>query len=120
MENFEKIFVDGVYVIAVNLNRSTINDAYAFREIVEEEFKSGHTKLVFDLSKCNTIDSTFFGVIIMALGRVNDIGEKLKVVEPANAKESIFKLTNTLDLFDIYKTREAAIQSFESGSQPKS
>ena len=37
MKNFEKIFVDGVYVIAVNLDRSTINDAYAFREIVEAE-----------------------------------------------------------------------------------
>ena len=116
MKNFEKIFVNGVYVIAVNLDRSTINDAYAFREIVEEEFKSGHTKLVFDLSRCNTIDSTFFGVIIMALGKVNDIGEKLKVVEPTNAKESIFKLTNTLELFDLYKTREEAIRSFESDS----
>jgi len=114
LKNFEKIFVDGVYVIAVNLDRSTINDAYAFREIVEAEFKSGHTKLVFDLSKCNSIDSTFFGVIIMALGKVNDIGEKLKVVEPLNAKESIFKLTNTTELFDLYKTREAAVKSFES------
>jgi len=120
MENFEKIFVDGVFVIAVNLTRSTINEAIAFRKIVEEEINAGHTNLVIDLSKCDFIDSTFFGAIIMALGMMNDIGEKLKVVKPVNPREAIFITTNTLELFDLYKTREDAIKSFESGSQPKS
>ena len=120
MEDFEKIYVDGVYVIAVNLTRSTINEAFAFRKIVEEEIKSGHTNLVIDLSKCNSIDSTFFGAIMMALQKTNDIGKKLKVVKPVNAKESIFVLTNTLELFAISQTREDAIKSFESDSQPKS
>jgi anti-anti-sigma factor len=120
LKDFEKIYVDGVYVIAVNLTRSTINQAFAFRKIVEEEIKSGHTKLVIDLSKCNSIDSTFFGAIMMALEKTNDIGKKLKVVEPVNAKESIFILTNTLELFDLYKTREDALKSFEIGFQPNS
>ena len=119
MEDFEKIFIDGVVLIAVNLTRSTINEAFAFRKIVEEEIKSGHTNLVIDLSKCNSIDSTFFGAIMMALEKTNYIGKKLKVVEPVNAKESIFILTNTLELFDLYKTREDAIKSFEDDSQPK-
>jgi hypothetical protein len=56
----------------------------------------------------------------MALNMMNDIGEKLKVVKPENPNEAIFITTNTLELFDLYNTREDAIKSFESGSQPKS
>jgi anti-anti-sigma factor len=116
LEDFEKIFVDGVIVIAVNVCRSTINEASAFRKIVEEELNSGHTKLVIDLSKCDHIDSTFFGSIIMALNMTSDLGEKLKVVKPASTKEDIFLTTHTLELFDLYKTRKDAINSFESDS----
>jgi len=119
LEDFEKIFIDGVYVIAVNLTRSTIDEAVAFRKIVEEEINSGHTNLVIDLSQCDYIDSTFFGAIMWALGMLNDLGDNLKVVESVSSKESIFFTTNTLGLIELYKSREDAIKSFESSSQPK-
>ena len=112
MEAFEKIFVDGVFVIAVNLTRSTINESNEFREIIEVEINSGHTNLVIDLSRCDYIDSTFFGAIIWALGELSNIGKKLKVVKQAISKEDIFLTTKTLELFDLYKTREDAIKSF--------
>ncbi len=120
MENFEKIYVDGVIVIEVNLIRSTIEEAIAFRKLIEEEINSGQTKLVIDLSKCDYIDSTFFGGIIWALGELSDKGKKLKVVKQAISKEDIFTITNTLSVFDLYKTREEAIKSFEEDIQPES
>ena len=119
MEDFEKTYVDGVVVIVVNLCRSTINESDAFRRLVEEEINSGHTKFVIDLSKCDYIDSTFFGAIIMALNTTKDFGEKLKIIKPVNPKDDIFIRTKTLELFDFYRSRKAAIKSFESGSQPK-
>ncbi len=120
MEAFEIIYVDDVIVIEVNLIRSSIDEAIAFRKIAEEEINSGHTKLVIDLSKCDYIDSTFFGALIMASGMMNDIGYKLKVVKPAISGEYIFTTTHTLRLFDIYKTREEAIKSFEGDIQSES
>ena len=120
MEDFEIIYVDGVFVIAVNLIRSTLNESIAFRKMVEGEINSGHTKLVIDISKCDYIDSTFFGGIIWALGELSDKGKKLKVVKPTIVGEDIFTITNTLSVFDIYKTREEAIKSFEEDTQPES
>ncbi len=120
MEDFEQIYTDGVFVIAVNLLRSTINEAFAFRKIVKEEIESGHTNLVIDLSMCDYIDSTFFGAIMWALGMLNDLGDNLKVVEPVSSNESIFFTTNTLGLIELYKSREDAIKSFDSDSEPKS
>ena len=120
MEGFEKIHVGDVFVISVNPTRATINEAIAFKKIVKEDIDSGHTKVVIDISKCDYIDSTFFGAIVVASRMLIDIGFKLKVVKPAIVGEYLFNHTNTLKLFDKYKTREEAIKSFEEGIQPES
>ena len=120
MEDFEKIFVDGVFVIEVNLIRSTMLEANEFKKLIKEEISSGHTKLVIDLSKCDYIDSTFFGALIMSTKKLNDLGYMLKVVKPAIAGEFIFTKTHTQSVFDIYETREEAIKSFDEDIQPES
>jgi len=120
LKDFQIIYVDGVFVIEINLIRSTLNEAIAFRKILEKEINSGHTKLVIDLSKCDYMDSSFFGAIVLASKMLNQIGYKLKVVKPAIAEEDIFTHINTSSLFDKYKTREEAIKSFEEDIQPES
>ena len=117
MENFEKIYVNGVVVLEVNLTRAILNEAIDFRKIVEEEINSGQTQLVIDLSNCDYIDSTFFGTIIMASKMLIDMGYKLKVVIPTIVGESIFIHTKTPKVFDKYKTREDAVKSFEDDIQ---
>jgi anti-anti-sigma regulatory factor len=120
LENFEKIYVNGVVILEVNLTRAILNEAIDFRKIVEEEINSGQTQLVIDLSKCDYIDSAFFGTIIMASKMLINIGYKLKVVKPTIVGESIFIHTKTPKVFDKYKTREDAIKSFEEDIQPES
>ena len=120
MENIEKIYVDGVIVIKVNLIRAILNESIALRGIVDEEINSGQTKLVIDLSECVYIDSTFFGAIIMASKRLIAIGYKLRVVEPAIVGQSIVFSINTSKIFDKYETREDAIKSFQGDIQPES
>ena len=114
MEDYELIYIDGFYIviIAVNLTRLTINEATAFREIVDEEINSGHKNLVIDISKCEFIDSVFLGVIIKALKVINSKGYTLKLVKPGTQAEDLFTDRNLTRLFDLYKTREDAIKSF--------
>jgi len=118
LEDIEKIYVNDVVIIAINLNRAILHEAVAFRKIVDDEIDSGQTNLVIDLSKCAYIDSTFFGAIIATSKKLINIGYKLKVVEPSIAGEYLFTYTNTVKVFDKYKTREDAIKSFEEDIQP--
>ena len=118
--NFETISENGSTVIGINLTRSTVNEAIAFRKIAEMELNSGINQLVIDLSRCEYMDSTFFGVIIMLSKMMKGKGNKLKIVKQLNPKEDIFEQTNTLELFDMYETREDALKSFEHESQPES
>jgi len=55
----------------------------------------------------------------MSTKKLNDLGYMLKVVKPAIRGEYIFTKTHTQSLFDIYKTREEAIKSFEEDIQPE-
>ena len=120
MEDFEKIYVDGVIVIKVNLIRAILNESIALRGIVDDEINSGRTKLVIDCSECVYIDSTFFGAIVLTSKRLINIGYKLRVVEPAIVGQSIVFSINTSKIFDKYETREDAIKSFQGDIQPES
>ena len=113
MEDFEKIIVKDICVLAVNLVRSTLNEVNAFTKVVEEVINSRYSNLVFDLSRCEFIDSTFYGAIIIAMKKINAKGYRLRIVEPVNSGENIFTAINIRKLFDIYKTREDAIKGFE-------
>ena len=117
MKAFEKIYIDGVFVIVVNCTRSTFLEANEFRDLIKDELFAGHNKLVIDLTKCEYIDSTFFGAIMMTLELMKGKGYKLKIVKPAISGESIFATTHTLSLFEIFKTREEAIKSFKKDFQ---
>lgn len=115
MEDFEIKIVDDVTVIGVNLSRATLNEATVFSKIVEEVINSDNSNFVIDVSRCDFIDSTFFGAIVIAFKKIKAKGCKMKVVEPANTGEDIFTTRNFRRLFDLYKTREDAIKSFKNG-----
>ena len=120
MENFEIIENDGVFVIVAHLICPTYLEAKEFTEIINLKIGLGQTKLVVDISSCEHIDSTFIGAIIKSFKEVNTYGGALKIVKPVDSRVDIFILTNTLNVFDLYNTREDAVKSFENDSQPES
>ena len=112
MRGIEKINLEDVVVLSIELSHSTLLDSKKFKSLIEEEINLGHYKLIIDLNKCEHIDSTFLGGIMMTFQKMNESGGKMKIVKPANPKEDIFDVTKTHELFDMYKTREAALNSF--------
>lgn len=113
MEDIERIYIDNVSVIIINLTFATVYDAKEFRKIIDEEINSGYKRFVIDLSKCEKICSMFFGAVVGTLNKMKDIGGKLKIVEPENSKEDIFTKTDTRKLFEIYKSSVDAIKKYE-------
>jgi len=120
LDNFETIKADDVIVIIAHLICPTFLEANEFMEKINLQVGVGHTKLVVDISLCEHIDSTFIGAIIKSFKQVTSVDGALRIVKPVKSGVDIFILTNTLRVFDLYKTREEAIKSFESSSQPKS
>jgi anti-anti-sigma factor len=115
LKDFEIKTVDDVTIVGINHTRTTLNEAAAFREIVADVINSDNSKIIIDVSQCDFIDSTFFGVIVIAFKMIKSKGCELKVVEPAKNDEDIFTTSKFYRLFDLYNTRENAVKSFKNG-----
>jgi anti-anti-sigma factor len=112
LEDFEKKIEKDVVVEVVNLSRATWKEAQEFKKILEEDVEKKFRKLVVDISKCEFLDSTFLGALVLAKRSLNKIGGDLKIVEPQSVFNVLREKTTTLQVFDTYKSLDDAINSF--------
>ena len=110
-EEFELLTVNGVRFIILNLSRATLREAIILKSIIEEEINLGEKKLVLDISQCEFIDFSFIGSLVVEQKRIKEKGGKIMLIEPVELYEDSFHVTYTLRLFEIYQTREEAIES---------
>ena len=112
MEEFSKIVIEDITVETVNLFRATYKNAEAFKNIINNDIANGVRKMVIDLSHCGFMDSTFIGVMVVALKDITKIGGKLRIVKLSSVAHSILETTDTLRIFSLYNTIDEATKSF--------
>ena len=85
------------------------------------EFKSdiapvleANTKLVFDLSRLRFVDSSGLGAFISCLRKVNAKGGDVKLCGMSKQVRAVFELMRMHRIFDIFGTREEAVQAFQA------
>jgi anti-anti-sigma factor len=110
-EDFELLTVKGVKIVVVNLTRATINEARILKSIIEEQIIIGVRKLFVDIGQCEFIDSSFIGSLVVAQKMMKEKGGKIMLIDPVKLDENLFHVTNTIKMFEIYRTREEAIES---------
>jgi anti-anti-sigma factor len=101
-----------IIVEVVDLEKATLLDANEFKEILTQDIEAGWRKIIIDLSECEFIDSTFLGTMVISLKRIAELGGKLRLVGVQPKVESMFKLTKMNRVFEIFETREDALDSF--------
>ncbi len=112
MEDFEKKICADVIVEVVNLTRATWKEAGELKKILDEDILLKYRSIVVDISKCEFMDSTFLGALVVAHKKIAQMGGEIKLVEPAYAMQALLEKTRTLKIFDSYTTQREAIKSF--------
>ena len=87
--------------------------AKEFRREVEKALES-RKQVVFDLSSLVFVDSSGLGTLLSCLRQVSNNGGDLKLCALTSQVRAVFQLVRMHRLFDIYNTREEAIQAFHS------
>ena len=103
---------NNVVVEIVTLERATLNEAEQFREVLTKDIQDGNKNIVVDLNNCEFIDSTFLGALVVSLKKTTALGGDLKLVGFQPAVRSMFELTILNRVFEAFKSKEDAIQSF--------
>ena len=112
--NFKVEKVGDVVVIGVGLQRATLNEAEEFKKTLLTHIDAGTTKLVVDLSACEFIDSTFLGALVVTLKKITQNRGDLKLVGFQPAVQSMFELTRMYRIFEAFKTKDDAVNSFQT------
>ncbi len=124
MEDFEKIIIEDISVIIVNITRATYKEAGMLKKIIYEDIERRFRKIVIDLSACEFVDSTFIGVLVVTLKSISKLGGEIRIIKPASIVHTILAKSGTLDLFNISENVEQAIKNFQAldskTSSPKS
>ena len=111
-----KLIVDQIGAVAVisfpesNLDAGN-NRAFveAMRPIIDQ-----NQKIIFDMGTLRFVDSSGLGSIMLCSRRVKDAGGLLKLCGLSESVRALFELVRMNRVFEIYDTREEAIQAFEN------
>ncbi|MGH9760008.1 MAG: STAS domain-containing protein [Blastocatellia bacterium] len=76
------------------------------------EVVQNHSKVVFDLSGLEFVDSSGLGVILSCLRHLNSSGGDLKLCGMTKPVRALFELVRMHRIFEIFSTREDAIRAF--------
>jgi anti-anti-sigma factor len=119
MEDFEKKICADVIVEMVNLTRATWKEAGELKKILDEDVLLKYRRIVVDISKCEFMDSTFLGALVVAQRKITQMCGEIKLVEPLDGMQELLEKAGTLRLFDSYTTQREAIESFSFNIEHK-
>ena len=71
-------------------------------------------KVIFDVSQVRFVDSSGLGALLSCLRQLHAVGGDLKLHGLAKPVRALFELVRMHRIFDIYNTREEAVQAFQS------
>ena len=105
---------DGYVIESVNLPRATLKEAIEFKQVLLHDIAIGDTRIIVDLSMCEFIDSTFLGALVVSLKKAVESGGDVRLIGFQSAVESMFHLTRLDRVFQTFKTKSDAINSYRS------
>jgi len=114
MPDFEKqVYVD-VLIEKVNLLRATTVEASIMKKRLFEDIHLNKKKIIVDISKCDFIDSSFLGALVVSLKRTREAGGDIKIVIGSSVVKKTLSITGFLRVFENYSSVEDALKSFRS------
>lgn len=98
-------------VLSVQFERATLREASSFKAYMEEAIVEDNKSIIVDLSECEFIDSSFFGVLVSGVKRMKAIDKKFYLVYDVNNRLPIFSATGLDKVFTVFDSLEKAINS---------
>jgi anti-anti-sigma regulatory factor len=111
LEYFEKHFSGDTLIETVNLLRASHMEASIMKNRLLEDIQLNNKKIIIDISKCDYIDSSFIGAMVVSLKKIRGEGGDIKIVSSSYTAGIAF-LVGCNKLFEGYTSVEDAIKSF--------
>ena len=102
---------DGIALVEV-AGRFTSFEGKAYRELIHDLLKQGHTNIILNLSALDYLDSSGIGELVRNYMTIVKKGGAMKVVGLAPKVEEILKVTQLYQVFPEFPDEASALESF--------
>ena len=114
MIDFEKQLSGEVVIEKVNLLRATTVEASIMKKRLFDNIHLSKNKIIVDISRCDFVDSSFLGALVISLKRTRETGGNIKIVTGSSIVKETLHITGFLRVFENYSSVEDALQSYRS------
>ncbi|MCX8011334.1 MAG: STAS domain-containing protein [Ignavibacteria bacterium] len=106
--------VGDLLIVEVNLPRTSIYATNEFKSVLENAIERGERKIIVDFTKCDFIDSTFLGLMVVLLKRLSPIKGELCLVAPNPNVKSSLELTRMNKIFKVFDDLNVAVNQLSA------
>lgn len=114
MQDFSQFSIEkleGICKITVLAHLATAPLTIKFKELIDQVIQKDRcTKILFDLSKVEFVDSSFIGAIVYAYKALNNVNGKICCVIKSAQVSDRFLISQIDKLFQIFSDEEEAFQ----------
>jgi anti-sigma B factor antagonist len=110
--DFHYEILDDVLIFEILNKRATVEISGNVKNELLKLIDEGKNKVIISLEKAEYVDSSFLGILVAGLKRATMKDGDLKIFGLQPAVKSMFELTRLYRIFDIFNTREEAVNSF--------
>ena len=103
--------IGDVAVIAIREEYIDASNSKEFRQAMSSLLEA-HSKVIFDMSKVQFVDSSGCGALLSCLRELNSRKGELKLCGISKPVRGLFELVRMHKIFDILDSREQALSSF--------
>ena len=108
----ERRQIDGVVVLDLKGRLVAGEASNLLRETVQHEVMEGSKSVVLNLAKCDFIDSTGLGAMVIAFTSLRKVGGALKLCHLTERNVELLVLTKLSTIFEVLADEQDAINSF--------
>lgn len=110
--DIQTTFINGVTVMACAGQITLGQPSTLFRNTLREILKQGVRALVLDLGGVTYLDSTGIGELVGAYTSAHNAQAQIKLCAVPQKVTELLEITRLITVFELYPTRDEAIQSF--------
>ena len=103
--------IDGITIVQLPERINSTNNRGFAKDVHAVNGPSG--KVIFDLTQVRQLDSSGLGSIVACLKHMRTAGGDLKLCGMSKQIRTLFELVRMHHVFDIFNTRQEAIDSYK-------
>lgn len=105
--------INDVFIVKIELQQATIEQAGDFNKLLSDEIKNGRSKILIEMDEVEFMDSTFLGALIINLKKIGPTGGKFLLTGLKPSVKTMVQQTNLNKIFDVFESRTEALNSIQ-------